>query len=444
MSTFSFVIPPSQVQSNGNNAFSILLPDYVDSGDTPEAPTKSLLALFEDGRLIGPAHQIHQLIMTHGRGAYSHWGRSLIFSSSDNSDPRVNSRNYSVKKLTPSEMQHITLDNFENYFYPKIVGIETINACNARCPFCPLFRGDTPMLRESRPPTIMTDELFELCVEEIASWPMKPTTIFLNMNGEPLQDPKIANRLSAIKKTGLGNLVCIQTNGQFLDENVAAAILDAEIGELAIGFDGATKETYESHRVRCDYSRVLNNIRQLSEIRTRSGSSTRITIKFVRTRKNDKEIVQAYNLFADFLSPELDKFEDSLSVDWGDAGDSDPLYYVGKVEKGKAPKGCNLYNDQLIVLADGLLAACCWDYNLSVSSGGFGNVLESGLIKAWRSENRVQLLKKLFSGDVNGLPVKCQNCPNLFEATYSANEKPAFTDERAIKAAFGFTYRFRK
>jgi predicted O-methyltransferase YrrM len=50
----------------------------------------SNLELFEDGKPLGPAHSKHKLIREQGRGAYSHWRGQILFSASDNSDPRTN------------------------------------------------------------------------------------------------------------------------------------------------------------------------------------------------------------------------------------------------------------------------------------------------------------------------------------------------------------------
>lgn len=58
--------------------------------------SRSNLVLFEAGRQLGPANSPHAVIRTEGRGAYSHWGQSLYFSSSDGSDPRTNGREYSA------------------------------------------------------------------------------------------------------------------------------------------------------------------------------------------------------------------------------------------------------------------------------------------------------------------------------------------------------------
>lgn len=54
----------------------------------------SRLKLFEDGRQLGPANAFHNLIRERGRGAFSFWSGHLLFSASDNSDPRENGRVY--------------------------------------------------------------------------------------------------------------------------------------------------------------------------------------------------------------------------------------------------------------------------------------------------------------------------------------------------------------
>jgi glycosyltransferase involved in cell wall biosynthesis len=56
----------------------------------------SRLRLFEDGRLLARPHHPHDAIRTSGAGRYSHWGNFLHFSTSDNSDPRRNGRDYVI------------------------------------------------------------------------------------------------------------------------------------------------------------------------------------------------------------------------------------------------------------------------------------------------------------------------------------------------------------
>lgn len=73
------------------------LPGEVEEGDSVLEPRCSLLRLFEEDLPLGPAHSVHDTVRQSGRGAYSHWGDAIYFSSSDNSDPNTNGRTYRVR-----------------------------------------------------------------------------------------------------------------------------------------------------------------------------------------------------------------------------------------------------------------------------------------------------------------------------------------------------------
>jgi hypothetical protein len=65
-----------------------------DVADASDAPDKSPVIIYEDSTPLGPAHSVHDDISKHGHGRFSHWGKIVIFSTSDNSDPNTNGREY--------------------------------------------------------------------------------------------------------------------------------------------------------------------------------------------------------------------------------------------------------------------------------------------------------------------------------------------------------------
>lgn len=69
---------------------------FPESDDVTD-PSRSCLALQEEGRELGPPHTAHQLIESSGGGAFSHWAGEFRFSSSDNTDPNGNGRTYEVR-----------------------------------------------------------------------------------------------------------------------------------------------------------------------------------------------------------------------------------------------------------------------------------------------------------------------------------------------------------
>jgi len=72
------------------------LTDLPIEGDSSEKSHQSSFVLCENGRPLGPGHCLHEMIHNAGRGYFSHWGKQLFFSTSDNSDPRTNGRKYSL------------------------------------------------------------------------------------------------------------------------------------------------------------------------------------------------------------------------------------------------------------------------------------------------------------------------------------------------------------
>lgn len=78
------------------HAWVVDLPEFLAPGESPAHARPSSLRLFEDSRELGPSSAIHDDIRAIGLGRFSHWGRGLVLSTSDNSDPNTNTRTYSV------------------------------------------------------------------------------------------------------------------------------------------------------------------------------------------------------------------------------------------------------------------------------------------------------------------------------------------------------------
>jgi hypothetical protein len=68
--------------------------DLADHADGPDVPHRSELMLYEDDRILGLSHSLHEDVVRYGKGRFSHWGQRLYFSTSDNSNPNTNGRTY--------------------------------------------------------------------------------------------------------------------------------------------------------------------------------------------------------------------------------------------------------------------------------------------------------------------------------------------------------------
>jgi hypothetical protein len=89
------------IEGFGYQAHTPLLAKYADSEPDNQ---RSPITLYENLTPLGPAHSAHADIQEQGHGRYSHWSdnpksgwrtiRGVLFSTSDNSDPRTNGRRY--------------------------------------------------------------------------------------------------------------------------------------------------------------------------------------------------------------------------------------------------------------------------------------------------------------------------------------------------------------
>jgi hypothetical protein len=80
---------------NGGFAYVAKAPNLLAFEDTDPKAQKSPVLLYENDKPLGPARSDHYDVERLGQGRYSHWSDiGILFSASDNSDPRNNRRAY--------------------------------------------------------------------------------------------------------------------------------------------------------------------------------------------------------------------------------------------------------------------------------------------------------------------------------------------------------------
>jgi 2-polyprenyl-6-hydroxyphenyl methylase/3-demethylubiquinone-9 3-methyltransferase len=77
-------------------------PELAHLADSMSSPTGSPVFVFENGTQLESPHSVHDDIALLGSGRFSHWGHDVVFSSSDNTDPRSNGRAYELVIAGPS------------------------------------------------------------------------------------------------------------------------------------------------------------------------------------------------------------------------------------------------------------------------------------------------------------------------------------------------------
>lgn len=89
--------------------YSYGMTDLSEKSNNSQFKNRSPYILYEDGRPMIATHANHESIATIGKGLYSFWGGSILFSSSDGSDPRTNKHKYTLG-IPPSEKVKLNID----------------------------------------------------------------------------------------------------------------------------------------------------------------------------------------------------------------------------------------------------------------------------------------------------------------------------------------------
>jgi hypothetical protein len=88
------IVPLKGLRHDKGLAWTVGVPEFKHLADSSDDPVRSLLVVLEDKTALGPAHAPRVSIRKQGGGAYSHWGDYLYISTTDDSDPNSNGRQY--------------------------------------------------------------------------------------------------------------------------------------------------------------------------------------------------------------------------------------------------------------------------------------------------------------------------------------------------------------
>ena len=156
--------------------------------------------------------------------------------------------------------------------------VETTAKCNLYCPMCP---------REThkQPKADMSDEVFERLVREAGDTAEHMMLIGL---GEPFMDPHIFERIEFCHRHSISTL--LSTNGTFLDEALAARVLDSPLEQITLSFDGAKKETFEFYRKGAKFEKVRDNFVRFARMKHERRSKLQVVVQMVKMEGNAGEV----------------------------------------------------------------------------------------------------------------------------------------------------------
>ncbi len=157
--------------------------------------------------------------------------------------------------------------------FPLKLQLQTSSPCNASCVMCPW-----PDTRSTQPQGLMSEELFDRIVAQLAGRGVLRTSLFL-MN-EPLLDRRLERLTARLKQRVPETTALIFTNGSGLSAARALALADAGMDEINVSVVGFDRESYAQIMRDIDYDVVLSHLEAVGSLAT-AGRLGRMAVRVV-------------------------------------------------------------------------------------------------------------------------------------------------------------------
>jgi len=299
---------------------------------------------------------------------------------------------------------------------PSVVMIEISSACQLRCPLCPV--GSQTLDRVSQ---IMPLETFKKIVDELGDYLYH---ININGMGEPLLNNQIVEMVRYAKSKNV--FVDLYTNFEITDKHeIIEGLVDAGLDSILVAIDGATSEVYEEYRIRGNFDRVSENVRKLVQARKKAGKNKpEINIQFVPMKQNHHQMKDMTQLAHDLGADMLEIKRPFLF--WGQKADA--LKFLPNEEKfnmydidgdtiswkGEEKPICGFLWTSSVILPNGSVTPCCFDYE---GSATFGNINESSFAEIWNGK-KYKAFRRAMKKGWRSIPLCSKSfeggCPNMF------------------------------
>ncbi len=204
-------------------------------------------------------------------------------------------------------------------------------------------------------------------------------SVKFNFRGEPGLSKMLESLVYAAKNVGFVD-VMINTNLTSFTPPRLTKLADAGLDQIIVSVDGATKETYESIRIKGNFERLVKNLEHIQTLRNKPKVKIQMTVQ----DKNRHEVEMMKEVFGHLC--------DEFSFN--------PVRSSNKGERKQCPQPWQ----RLVIMWDGQVGACCSNWRNEAVIGKFP---EQSLKEIWDGEQRKQLL--YFAKDPNrGGP--CKGC----------------------------------
>jgi|SRR3954465_11266375 MoaA/NifB/PqqE/SkfB family radical SAM enzyme len=275
---------------------------------------------------------------------------------------------------------------------PGVIIIDVTNACNLRCPVCPVTFAMTRLRG------LMPIERFRAIIDDLGRYGHTPA-IYFNFSGEPTLNKILPDMIAYASARGHDTFV--STNATKMDEAMAEQLIRAGLGRINLCLDGFNKEAHEAYRVGSDFHEVRRRIEIFLAVRRRLGARKPVTVLqtlLTSYSEGDMEEIVAWAREIGFDQVRFKSFSLGSYTD----GEQRAAYSrflptrpeLRRHQNDRERATCTAPVHQSVVFWNGQLGLCCIDYDQMIE---LPNVDEHGFVAAFRSDRAARARRKGFA-----------------------------------------------
>lgn len=279
---------------------------------------------------------------------------------------------------------------------PPRVQIQTQSGCNGRCVFCP----NEAVLHSDLAQGRMPPEMFQKIIDELAE--TKPRRISLYLQNEPMLDLRMPEFVRYVTERVPETTTLITTNGTYLSEDRAAALIDAGLKRLKVSIQSLRRERNMDVMGRaCDSDKVVRNVLGVKKVmEEKKAKDFDLRVSTIVTKMNQDEIEEARR----FWRRHGIRFVTSALENRGGNITNALEMNVGEM---RPREDCIRPHREMCIVFNGDAVLCCVDWHRVEV---VGNVVEEGVRNVWNGPRLKEIRRALRAGDTAAMPSLCVNC----------------------------------
>lgn len=279
--------------------------------------------------------------------------------------------------------------------------IEPACKCNLKCPLC-----TTPHKYMTRKQGVMKWNTYQNIIDHVKDFAL---IIYYNFAGEPFLNSKLFKMVNEAAKHDI--ITFVDTNATLLTKERIREVLDSSLSILVVNIDYRNKKSFESFRNGANFESTMKSLKALCSLKKKRNQFFPLIIAETIVSRNNENHLHAIKNFAMNQIGVDGVWFKSLCFPLHSKGFREEHNVHELVEKYlprksnikryiykknhlilKDPKKFCEWDQKSLILWDGRIAACCFDYDGQYT---FGNINNNSFLDIWNSDKYKYYREKL-------------------------------------------------